>query len=201
MKVYTKTGDKGKTSLFSGERVAKYHARVEAYGEIDELNAFVGFIAAFLPQKEDQIVAEIQDVQKALFVIGAHLATTPDSERNCQLIPLTSTDIKTLEQSIDRMEISLPSLHSFILPGGSRSSAAAHVARTVCRRAERRLIRLIQEEPPVDSQTDEQMSMIRQYLNRLSDFLFVLARYCNLLSGISDKEYLPGGKTSTEHDS
>lgn len=201
MKIYTKTGDQGKTSLFSGERVAKHDARVEVYGEIDELNSFVGCITAFLPSKKDPITSEIENVQKALFVIGARLATTPDSERNCRLIPLTSADIKTLEQAIDRMESSLPPLHSFILPGGSQAAAAAHVARTVCRRAERRLTRLIQDESSGDSQTDEQMAMVRQYLNRLSDYLFVLARYCNLLSGISDTAYLPGDHTSTEHDS
>jgi len=200
MKIYTKTGDKGKTSLFSGERVTKNHARVETYGEIDELNSYIGMIAAFLPPKQHDLVAEIQDIQKTLFVIGAQLATKPHSERARQLFPLASTKIISLEQSIDRMESKLPPLHSFILPGGGPASASAHVARTVCRRAERRLVNLVQCEKPSDAKPDEQMALIQQFLNRLSDYLFVVARYCNLIADIADMEYLPGNETSTPHD-
>ncbi|RJP77828.1 MAG: cob(I)yrinic acid a,c-diamide adenosyltransferase [Desulfobacteraceae bacterium] len=194
MKVYTKTGDRGKTSLFSGERVLKCHDRVETYGEIDELNSFIGMLLTFLPKEEKQIVSEIQNIQRVLFQIGSWLAVTPDSGYAAQLSPLDPAFIENLEQSIDQMDQALPELHSFILPGGGQAAATAHVARTICRRAERHLIRLVQNEKPLGKKTEERMAITQIYLNRLSDYFFILARYCNMLMDIADIEYLPQKK-------
>jgi cob(I)alamin adenosyltransferase len=194
MKVYTKTGDKGKTSLFSGERISKCHDRVETYGEMDELNSFVGMISASLPQEAKNIVPEIQAIQEVLFTIGSWLATTPDSDSIHQLVPLEYSNVEYLEKAIDRMDEALPRLQAFILPGGGPASSAAHVARTVCRRVERHVIRLIQNEKNTVQKIENQMTIIQQYLNRLSDYFFVLARYCNKIENIADVVYLPGEK-------
>jgi cob(I)alamin adenosyltransferase len=198
MKVYSKTGDKGKTSLFSGERISKCHDRVETYGEMDELNSFVGIISASLPQEAKSIVTEIQAIQEVLFTIGSWLATTPDSNSIHQLVPLEHSHVEVLEKAIDRMDETLPVLHAFILPGGGPASAAAHVARTVCRRVERHVIRLVQNEKITEQKIENQMIIIQQYLNRLSDYFFVLARYCNKMANISDVVYSPGKKTIPE---
>ncbi|RPJ81805.1 MAG: cob(I)yrinic acid a,c-diamide adenosyltransferase [Deltaproteobacteria bacterium] len=198
MKVYTKTGDKGITSLFSGERISKCHDRVETYGEIDELNSFVGMISAWLPQEEQSTVSEIQTIQKNLFQIGSWLATTPGSDSIRHLVPMETSTVEYLEKAIDRMEEALPRLQLFILPGGGPASAAAHVARTVCRRVERHVIRLIQNEKITEQKIENQMSIIQQYLNRLSDYFFVLARYCNKIANISDVVYIPKKKFISE---
>jgi cob(I)alamin adenosyltransferase len=198
MKIYTKTGDKGKTSLFSGERISKCHDRVETYGEVDELNSFAGMISAWLPQKEQDLVFEIQSIQKILFTIGSWLATTPDSSSILRLAPLKHSHVEDLEKAIDRMDETLPLLQTFILPGGGPASAAAHVARTVCRRVERHVIRLVQNEKIMEQKIEDQMAIIQQYLNRLSDYFFVLARYCNKTANIADVPYLPGKNTTPE---
>lgn len=166
-KIYTKTGDKGETSLIGGTRVPKYHDRIEAYGTLDELNSFIGHLRDLLAaSREKEVLLEIQD---RLFVAESILATDPDVEINRTLPRLQEADITLLEQEIDRMNESLPELASFILPGGHPVASLCHIARTVCRRAERICIWLT-------TQTTVNEMVIR-YLNRLSDYLFVLARY------------------------
>jgi cob(I)alamin adenosyltransferase len=183
MKISTGAGDTGKTSLFSGERVSKDHVRIEAYGDVDELNAILGALVASLPADYPELAAEIQQVQSDLFHVGAWLATTPDSPSIEMLEPFAEERTQRLEQAIDRMEEELPPLTAFLLPGGHMSAAWAHVARTVCRRAERHTVRLARErEDPNNS-----LQQIIVYLNRLSDYLFVLARHCNRIAGIADQ--------------
>ena len=182
MKIYTGTGDQGKTSLFSGERVAKNHERVEAYGDVDELSSVLGAVVAMLPESESEIAAEIQTIQANLLRIGALLASTPDSSATARLDPITEADILGLESAIDRMNAELPELRSFILPGGHVSSAMAHMARTVCRRSERHMIALQDSDASVSECSEHSLV----FMNRLSDYLFVLARYCNHVSGVSD---------------
>jgi len=174
MKIYTRTGDEGETGLFGGPRVPKDAARIEAYGTVDELNAALGLARCEgLPVDVDQSLGRIQN---ELFNLGAELAT-PDPKR--QGTQYTSdVDIQRLEQEIDRFEKNLPPLGQFILPGGTRGAVLLHVARNVCRRAERRLVGLMREE-----------SISRHlliYLNRLSDLLFVLGRVVNSAAGHAD---------------
>lgn len=172
MKIYTRTGDQGQTSLFGGTRVAKHDPRIEAYGTVDELSSHLGLArAASLPATT---AATLADVQRDLFEIGAHLAS-PGTSR----FPGVETSrIEALERSIDSMEQELTPLTSFILPGGGQAAAQLHIARTVCRRAERCVVAL-------DDQSDATLSTIA-YLNRLSDYLFVAARFANLKAGIED---------------
>jgi cob(I)alamin adenosyltransferase len=161
MKIYTKTGDAGETSLFGGARVAKNDARIEAYGTVDELNSFIGVARAAWPSSP--IDAELNRIQADLFDVGAHLAS-PGSDRFSGADPAR---VEALERAIDAMTNELPALTTFILPGGSPAGAQLHVARTVCRRAER-LIVALKDETTV------------RYLNRLSDYLFTAARFTNL---------------------
>jgi cob(I)alamin adenosyltransferase len=182
MKIYTGTGDRGKTSLFSGERVSKSSLRIEAYGDLDELNSVIGAVAAALDPEHIELKEEIQSVQGMLLDAGAWLATTPDAASSRFLKPFTEEPAKWLEEAIDRMNASLPELKQFILPGGHLSASLAHMARTVCRRTERRTIALIESE----SGGGDIMAHILVFLNRLSDYLFVLARYCNHLSSQGD---------------
>jgi cob(I)alamin adenosyltransferase len=184
MKIYTGTGDRGKTSLFSGERIFKSNRRIEAYGDVDELNSFLGLLSAALAQDSPEIIAEIQRVQSDLFHIGAWLATTPDSTSTADLDEISEENVALLESAIDRMEKALTPLQSFILPGGHMASALAHVGRTVCRRAERHVVRLTGME--TGQQMPETLNTLLIYLNRLSDYLFVLARYCNFVAGVED---------------
>lgn len=180
MKVYTQTGDRGKTSLLSGERVAKSHVRVETYGDIDELNSLLGTLIADMSQEiHDELMGQLQRIQSDLFSIGAHLAATPDSSTTGEPIDIDKETISGLERAIDRMDKELPALTGFILPGGCKTAACAHVARTVCRRAERHIVGLLDD-------TDEENTTVIAYINRLSDYLFVLSRYCNHLAGIPD---------------
>lgn len=163
-KIYTKTGDAGDTSLFGGKRLPKSHIRIEAYGTVDELNAHLGLVRDSMAKEEGrQLLKEVQD---RLFDIGAHLATAPGKETPA--LGIQESDIAHLEAAIDAMEQQLPELKNFILPGGHPLVSACHVARCVCRRAERRVVALREAEsvPP----------LIIRYLNRLSDYLFVLAR-------------------------
>ena len=172
MKIYTRTGDKGETSLFGGSRISKNDPRIEAYGTIDELNSAVGLVrAAAVPKPID---AQLDRVQSDLFDIGAYLAA-PGKDR---FPSVGENRIADLERAIDAMESELQPLKTFIVPGGSESAARLHVARTVCRRAERRVIAL------EDSSSEMQTTIA--YLNRLSDFLFVAARRVNQIAGIAD---------------
>ena len=185
MKVYTGTGDGGKTSLFSGERIVKSDARIEAYGDVDELNAVVGSVAAALPQHPDAqgLKHQLAHIQSELFKVGALLATTPNSPSAGHLNPLTQEHCRRLEHQIDTMLARLSALNTFILPGGHPSAAWSHMARTVCRRAERRIVKLAESQGLIENGGQEMLV----YLNRLSDYFFVLARYCNHLDGVEDE--------------
>jgi cob(I)alamin adenosyltransferase len=187
MKIYTGTGDGGKTSLFSGERISKNDARIEAYGVVDELNSSIGAIIAFLPSgpQIEALHSELTLIQSNLFRVGAWLATTADSPSATYLQAISEHDIQELEEQIDRMQSILPALKEFILPGGHPSAAWSHIARTVCRRAERQIVSLIGQSIPADDGT---YSML-MYINRLSDYFFVMARYCNYLSGMEDQAW------------
>lgn len=181
MKIYTRTGDSGETALFGGGRVPKNHLRVEAYGEVDELNAALGFALVTIEAAGgSSLVERLRTVQEDLFSIGAHLAT-PDAENSSagkHLPALPSQRVAEMERWIDEMDSRLPPLKNFILPGGTEAAARLHLARAVCRRAERRTLGLTLESP-VDSG-------IIMYLNRLSDLLFTLARDANREAGMED---------------
>lgn len=172
MKVYTKTGDKGTTALFGGTRVPKDHARIESYGTVDELNSYIGLIRdQEINSHYKNILIEIQD---RLFTVGAILATPPEKEvlKNGELrlqkLGILETDIELLENEIDTMEDALPPMTHFILPGGNTTVSYCHITRCVCRRAERLAVHLSHNEPVAE--------IVIKYLNRLSDYLFVLAR-------------------------
>lgn len=176
MKVYTKTGDKGTTALFGGTRVPKHHIRIESYGTVDELNSHIGLIRdQDINQLYKNVLIEVQD---RLFTLGAILATPPEKEvlkngqKRLQNLGISETDIDYLENEIDAMEANLPPMTHFVLPGGHTTVSYCHIARCVCRRAERLATHLHEIEP-----TDE---LVLKYLNRLSDYLFVLARKLSL---------------------
>lgn len=176
MKIYTKTGDEGKTSLLGGKRVSKDDLRIEAYGTVDELNSIVGICRTLSPPKKiDQL---LHSIQNQLFALGADLAT-PLSQKLKQEIPrICEADITFLEKSIDDLETANKPLHAFILPEGSHLGAQLHFARTVCRRAERLVVKL--------SRKEKIGKHIVVYLNRLSDFLFALARWMNKNQDIAE---------------
>ena len=184
MKIYTGTGDRGKTSLFSGERLSKADRRVEAYGDVDELNSVLGALAASLGEKQADLAEELRGIQSDLFRVGAWLATTGDGSCEVRLPELGDDHSKRLEKAIDRMQEELPPLRGFILPGGHPSAAWAHVARTVCRRAERHVVGLMESKK--GGSESESLGIVIRHLNRLSDYLFVLARLCNRLQGLAD---------------
>jgi cob(I)alamin adenosyltransferase len=184
MVIYTGTGDRGKTSLFSGERVAKSDRRIEAYGDVDELNSLLGALAAGLAQNNPDLTDRLHQIQADLFQLSAILAITPDSPALDSLVEITDSQITGLEQTIDQWDGQLPNLIGFILPGGHSTAAWAHICRTVCRRAERKAARLSDEY--VAGKAAQQFQLALIYLNRLSDYLFVLARYCNHIQGVSD---------------
>lgn len=168
MKIYTKTGDKGKTSLIGGTKVYKSDLRIEAYGTVDELNSYVGLCLDHLNSDNiNNVLAEIQD---RLFTIGSALACDPDKEAKLKIPDLHETDVELLEKEIDRMNEVLPLMKSFILPGGNIAVSTLHIARCVCRRSERCCVRMQKKEMEVEP-------LIIKYLNRLSDYLFVLARF------------------------
>ena len=180
MKIYTKSGDKGETSLFDNSRVSKADARVDAYGEVDELNACLGIVRA---EHEDATLdALLGQIQKDLFALGAQLADPQGhvADRKPKAA-VTAGHVKRLEEAIDAREESLPPLKAFILPGGSPAAALLHFSRTVCRRAERRVVALARHD-----QVDPQ---VVTYLNRLSDLLFVLARDANRTSGVPEEPW------------
>ena len=183
MKVYTGGGDKGQTSLFSGERVAKHNVRIDAYGDLDELSSLLGALAALLPPDAAELGSDLLSAQRHLFSAGAWLATTPGASVEKHLQPFAEVEAKELEDRIDALSAQLPELRTFILPGGTPAAAWAHVGRTVCRRAERKLTLLMEVEKRQD---DPRLMAIQVYLNRLSDYLFVAARYLNKVSGQGD---------------
>ena len=179
MKIYTKKGDKGQTSLLGGARVPKHHIRIEAYGTIDELNAHIG-------QLRDSLVAgglkdELLTIQNELFTIGSELATIPGAK--VETPHLQTASVVRLEQGIDKMEDELPELRSFIIPGNHPQVSLCHVARTVCRRAERNIVLL--------SENEQVPEVIVAYINRLSDALFVMARKLAKDNGIEDLVWAP----------
>jgi cob(I)alamin adenosyltransferase len=182
MKLYTKTGDDGTTGLFGGGRVRKASTRVEAYGTVDETNAFLGVARTTgLPPAIDAILAPIQE---DLFALGAELACVPGKEGKLSMTPIGEADIARLEHAIDDADAACAPLKSFVLPGGSPQAAALHVARTVCRRAERAVLAL--DDAPARGD-------VVIYLNRLSDLLFALARWANVLAGAPDVPWKPRG--------
>lgn len=184
MKIYTGTGDRGRTGLFSGERVTKNHIRVETYGDVDELNSVVGAVCAALTDAHPELGRELRIIQSHLLHIGSWLATTAESPSQEHIQKITEDEWKFLEQAIDRLEQDLPELHSFLLPGGHPTAAWAHIARSVCRRAERHVVRLSEHEHT--ARDDPAFLSVLGYLNRLSDYFFTLARFCNQSFGQTD---------------
>jgi len=187
MKVYTKTGDTGTTALFGGTRVPKDHARIESYGTVDELNSYVGLIRdQEINQHFKDILIEIQD---RLFTVGAILATPPEKEvlkngqKRLQNLGIIESDIELLEKEIDSMEDSLPQMTHFVLPGGHTTVSYCHIARCVCRRAERLAVHLSHNEPVAN--------IAIKYLNRLSDYLFVLARKLSKELNADEVKWIP----------
>lgn len=180
MKIYTKKGDSGETSLFGGQRVSKSSKRIEAYGTVDELNSVLGVSLAH--GVNDRSKELLNKIQIQLFVLGSDLATPPS--KKVKIDRIGTAEIEFLEHAIDELEESLEPLISFILPGGSAAGATLHIGRTVCRRAERIAVDC--------AQNDEISESAIKYLNRLSDFLFVLARFENKKSGNEETKWLPG---------
>ena len=181
-KIYTKTGDGGATSLIGGTKVPKNDIRIETYGTVDELNSWIGLINDLL--NDEELRSELKEVQDRLFTIGSELATDTDKEIKMKLPDLHATDIEFLEKRIDAMTAALPVMKSFILPGGHQTVSSIHIARCVCRRAERLTVNMQQHDLFVDQK-------IIHYLNRLSDYLFTLARYAAQKLGAEEIPWKP----------
>lgn len=180
MKIYTKTGDKGTTGLFGGARVPKHHIRIESYGTVDELNSYIGLVRhRDIDSRQKEMLGEVQD---RLFTIGSILASDP-SKSNLSVPDLHPSDVERLEQEIDHMNATLPEMRSFVLPGGNDTVAFCHVARCVCRRAERLAVLLNDSEPV--------QPLVLIYLNRLSDYLFVLSRRMSYDTGAEEVPWRP----------
>jgi cob(I)alamin adenosyltransferase len=173
-KVYTRTGDAGYTSLVGGKRVAKTHARLEAYGTVDELNSFIACLACEINDPDD--LALLLKIQNKLFDLGGYLAT-----ESAPVCAITAEDVSTLEKAMDAIDKELPQLNAFVVPGGSKANGIAHVCRAVARRAERSIYRVLEEEA-IDSTA-------LQYINRLSDYFFLLARKQNFIEGIDENTW------------
>ena len=176
-KVYTRRGDQGQTSLVGGQRVSKASARLEAYGTVDELNSHLGLLAAMLPDGHEKTFVE--RIQNNLFNVCTNLATDQDESELLPSAYLPDGAVKEVEQEVDSITHELPERHGFILPGGTQAAAQAHVCRTVCRRAERRIVAL--------AETATVTPEVQQYVNRLSDYLFILAKKLNFIAGKSEK--------------
>lgn len=181
MKIYTKTGDQGQTSLFGADRVSKDNTRVQAYGQVDELNSLIGLSGSFADDTTAQLNDILLRIQDRLFVMGSMLATPQDTALYKTIPHLAKEDILFLEVAMDKLSDSMPHLHSFILPGGHRFAAQLHVARAVCRRVERAVVALSQQES-IDS-------LILMYINRLSDFLFEASRWVNHQHGVAEVQW------------
>ena len=180
MKIYTKTGDKGTTALFGGTRLPKHHIRIESYGTVDELNAFIGLVRDHLTN--EALRKELKSIQETLFTVGSHLAADPTKE-NLWLPDINPSGVELLEKGIDRMEESLEPLKNFILPGGHLVVSYCHVVRCVCRRAERNVVAL--------GEIEKIAPILSQYLNRLSDYFFVLARFVGKELGTTEVVWEP----------
>lgn len=191
-RLYTRTGDKGMTSLVDGSRIKKNSIRIEAYGTIDELNSFIGVLIASKPLTEVDC-ALLTEIQSRLFDIGSYLAAG-NKEMSDRLLPQLEGSLQNIENTIDLYDSEVPELRSFILPQGTSSAAAAHVARAVARRAERCILNFNDElhaNAESDTALTEVHESILQYINRLSDYLFILSRHCNHLAGINDICWIP----------
>ncbi len=189
MKIYTKTGDKGETALYGGTRVSKASARVEAYGTIDELNSFIGFAKTEIAN--DVVLGQLKKIQFDLFTVGSESATPTDkltlANGSSRLsLMISEKEIEELENWMDDFETELEPLQFFILPGGGRSATSLHICRTVCRRAERSLVFL--------NESEEVRPELIKYLNRLSDYLFVLARYVSKINGETEEYWNPNNR-------
>lgn len=176
-KVYTLTGDKGTTSLVGGQRVAKDDIRVEAYGTVDELNSHIGMLAHAIKDTNPDVEKLIFKIQNKLFNLGAYLATE-QSNVEAPVYGLSDDDVKAVEAMIDTLDEQLPPMRGFILPGGNRAAVCCDICRTVTRRAERRVVTLASHQPL--------NPLAQRYLNRLSDFFFILARHCNVSSNVEE---------------
>lgn len=182
MKIYTKTGDKGTTSLIGGSKVSKSHLRIETYGTVDELNSYIGLCRDLIPDKHSATI--LQEIQDRLFTIGSALACDPKKETKLLIPDLKESDIHLLEKEIDQMEEKLEPMRSFILPTGHSTISTLHIARCVCRRAERSCVRMEEENMAVEP-------IIYKYLNRLSDYLFVLARFAGKQLDVEEIPWKP----------
>ncbi|MBY0480191.1 MAG: cob(I)yrinic acid a,c-diamide adenosyltransferase [Chitinophagaceae bacterium] len=181
-KIYTKAGDLGKTSLIGGTKVAKSHIRIDAYGTVDELNSYIGLLGDQLT--DPHMKATLKEIQDRLFTIGSSLACDPEKEPMMKIPDLLENDIVFLEKEIDKMHHSLPAMRFFILPGGHVAISTAHVTRCICRRTERCCVNMMEHELFVDP-------LIIKYLNRLSDYLFVLARFIGMRLEVAEIAWKP----------
>ncbi|WP_290792457.1 cob(I)yrinic acid a,c-diamide adenosyltransferase [Flavihumibacter sp. UBA7668] len=182
LKIYTKTGDTGTTSLIGGTKVPKSHIRIDSYGTVDELNSYIGLCNDQLTDSASKLM--LKEIQDRLFTIGSSLACDPEREPLMKIPDLKESDIVLLEQEIDRMNENVPRMRSFILPGGHVSVSSLHIARCVCRRAERLCVQMQLDGGFVDP-------LVIKYLNRLSDYLFVLSRYTGHLLGVEEIPWRP----------
>ena len=182
IKIYTKTGDLGKTSLIGGTKVPKSNIRIETYGTIDELNSYIGLVNDNC--RDDHSKNMLKEIQDRLFTIGSSLACDPDKEQKLKIPGLKESDIELLEKEIDVMNETLPAMKHFILPGGHVAVSTTHIARSVCRRAERWCVNMQEQSLFVDP-------LVIKYLNRLSDYLFVLSRYFGHLLKVAEVAWKP----------
>ncbi len=181
-KIYTKTGDLGKTSLIGGTKVPKSHIRIESYGTVDELNSYIGMVSDQVGDAHVKVL--LKEIQDRLFTVGSSLACDPEKEPLMRIPDLKEADINLLEREIDKMNDTLPPMKNFILPGGHIAVSTAHVARCVCRRAERICVNMQEHEMFVEP-------LVIKYLNRLSDYLFVLGRYIGHLLQVDEIPWKP----------
>lgn len=182
LKIYTKTGDLGKTSLIGGTKVPKNHLRIETYGTVDELNSYIGLVGDLIADTPSKII--LKEIQDRLFTVGSSLACDPDKEPLMKIPDLKETDIVLLENEIDRMNEVLPPMKFFILPGGHVAVSTTHVARCICRRAERLCVNMQEHDLFVDP-------LVIKYINRLSDYLFILSRYVGHLLRVEEVAWKP----------
>jgi cob(I)alamin adenosyltransferase len=181
-KIYTKTGDKGKTALIGGTKVSKSHLRIESYGTVDELNSYIGLVSDYLT--DTSTITFLREIQDRLFTIGSSLACDPERETKMRIPDLHAGDVTILENSMDQMNEVLPEMKSFLLPGGHVAVSTCHIARCVCRRAERLCVGLQEQDQFIDP-------LVLQYMNRLSDYLFVLSRWIGHQLNVAEIPWKP----------
>lgn len=182
LKIYTKTGDLGQTGLIGGTKISKANIRIETYGTVDELNSYIGLVNDYCTDEHSKTI--LKEIQDRLFTIGSSLACDPDKEQKLKIPDLKETDVELLEKEIDAMNDKLPDMNHFILPGGHAAVSTTHIARCVCRRAERWCVNMKEQDLFIDM-------LIIKYLNRLSDYLFVLARYTGQLLQVAEIAWKP----------